>query len=116
MSDPTPEEVLQTTPNPDVIKKLMEEQAATINAGRAVIDLINRLKGMVDMMTGNNPFLGLAVTSQLALFYDEALRGSLKISNNPQPPADEFEVTPGFALGCPEMSKNKAQETEPTNG
>ena len=63
----------------------MEEQARTIAAGQTFGALLNRIKGVIDVMTSNNPYLSHAIASQLALFYDEGLRQSLSVQRHEQP-------------------------------
>lgn len=102
---PTPEEVLQTTPNPDVIKQIMQEHASVVAAGTGLATLSARIKDAIDSMTGNNPRLALAAVNELHLMYDYVLRRAL----------DQANTAPQASETAPETVA-EAAATETQNG
>lgn len=87
---PTPEQVLQDTPDPAVIKQLMEGNARVQNAAATIGFLTAQMQNIMATLTVNNPRLGLAISNELVLLYTEALRRAIKIDDqtpNAQPQA-----------------------------
>jgi myosin-crossreactive antigen len=107
---PTPEEVLQTTPDPEMIKQHMEGQARIVTAAATLGFLTQQVQNVLEMLTSRNPRLGLAIANELVLIYDEALRRSLKV-DQATPPASENQAADEVKTPEAPVEQPEAKET-----